>query len=407
MSTISVSQYGVQSKLLELAATHFGDSDVLKTGLVGYLTEGMSLVHNDGMIHRITMYDEIFKNTAKLPTSINRYASWQKWEIPQASPSYTQVSIAFSYNDLKTKLDTYSQIKISRTDTLELGSFKFTVPYDVVITETDGTISAEYILSSNMTALSDTIQTKYTSNPYIQVATRSIADIDSSSTSTTKYVFFLLDFYQYELTEQVWEHYNATDAIDKAMYYDGAYSDQLIKFDILYNGTLIDKFYNLNETSTGMYAYYTYKEDGKLSVYFDNTATLKPVFGSTLTIQYSTGLGTEGNFTYSGTPYFKFNSTEYNDLNSVVTIVSQPSGGKDKMSLSEIRKYLAYLDLTRDSLTTEYDLENYFETLINELSTSSLQLNFYKKQDDIFRRLFYAFLLFKDSIDFISILSII
>jgi archaellum component FlaF (FlaF/FlaG flagellin family) len=66
------------------------------------------------------------------------------------------------------------------------------------------------------------------------------------------------DFLSIEEIEEVWEHYNAKDAIDRALYYTGSYTNQLVKFDVLHNGNLINKFYNLNQTSEKMYCYYSY-----------------------------------------------------------------------------------------------------------------------------------------------------
>jgi hypothetical protein len=146
-----------------------------------------------------------------------------------------------------------------------------------------------------------------------------------------------------------------------------------------------------------MYCYYSYLEDGKISIYFDVNSTLKPSFGSTLKVQYCTSLGLNGNFDYSGTPYFTFNNTTLQNLSSICSIIKQPSGGKNKMSLREIREYLAYLDLSRESITSEYDLEKYFNDVITKNSDNNLQLTFFKKQDDIIKRIFYAFFLFKDA----------
>ena len=395
-NTIGQTGYSSSEKMLELAKKHFGDTEVIKAGIVGYTTEATALVHQDGMSHRTLMYDELFKSTAKLPSSINRYASWQKWEIPQATPSYSVVSLAIPYDILKEKLEVMTSVVIPRKDYVDIGGFPFSVPYDVIITETNGNVTARMDISSNMTALSSDVKIKYQNNPYIQVAIRALSEVDPSINSSKKYVYLMLDVYQYELMEQVWEHYNAKDSIDRAMYYDGEYRDQLVKFDILHNGTLIDKFYNFNESSSQMYCYYSYTTNGKISIIFDNKSTFKPTFGSILKAEYCISKGSQANFTFTGTPYFKFSANELADIETFVTILKEPSGGKDKMSLPEIRKQLAILDLSRDSLTTEYDLENYFQNLLNEQTTSSINLKFFKKRDDIIKRIFYSFILFRD-----------
>jgi hypothetical protein len=133
-STIAITSYSAEEKMLELAKTHFGEGELLKAGLVGYLTEAMAQVHTDGMMHRLAMYDELFKSTAKLPTTINRYASWQKWEIPQATPSIMNINLIIPFADLEDRFLTYNVLYIRRTDYLDLGGIKFSPPYDIELT---------------------------------------------------------------------------------------------------------------------------------------------------------------------------------------------------------------------------------------------------------------------------------
>ena len=68
---ISSSKKEIYTKLLDIAEkyTDIKNTDFLKTGLFGYITESMAMMIRDSSYHKTMLYNESFLNTAVIPKS--------------------------------------------------------------------------------------------------------------------------------------------------------------------------------------------------------------------------------------------------------------------------------------------------------------------------------------------------
>ena len=393
LSRINPSIYSAQEKMLKVAAKYFDENVTsMKGGLYGYMTEAMGLVHNNGILHRSKMYDESFKSTAVLPASLNRFATWQKWEIPQATPSTAKVTIVIEHEAILKKIAKYGNVTINRGDSIDIGGFPFAVPYDVIINYKNGAYEIRYATEAPISPLTPDIGLQYVSNPFIQFTINPVP-----AKNNALYLYLYLDAYQYELSVQKWEMLNPKDVIDKAVIFEGKYSDQLVKFDVYHNGSQVLKLFDFNPTSTSDYCHYSYSDEHEVTILWDFDNSKKPTYGSVVVAEYCTSKGSAGNFEYTGDVFFQFKNQQFQDLDVFTFLRSNPTNGKDKMSMVEIKEYLNYLDLTRESIVTEYDLQKFYEKSLEVLfSSSNNSISIFKSRDDILKRVFSIYLLVSD-----------
>jgi hypothetical protein len=74
---ISFANFDIYEKLLEIASKHVSlnsESDFLRLGLFGYVTEGMAANIRDSALQKTMLYNESFLNSAIIPDSVYNYA---------------------------------------------------------------------------------------------------------------------------------------------------------------------------------------------------------------------------------------------------------------------------------------------------------------------------------------------
>jgi hypothetical protein len=105
--------------------------------------------------------------------------------------------------------------------------------------------------------------------------------------------------------------------------------------------------------------------------------------------------GAEGNFTYNNSAIFAtLTSTtySYSNITSLVWIQTDSANGLDAKSADELRSIIPKEALARGAITTEADLNNYF----NQLNTDSNMIKMDKKVDNQVEHTYYSHLLMKD-----------
>ena len=92
---ITSSKKEIYGKLLDIAEkyTDIKDSDFLKTGLFGYITESMAMMMRDSSYHKSMVYNEVFLNTAIIPKSVYNWAKLFNIEVQKAIPAYAKINI--------------------------------------------------------------------------------------------------------------------------------------------------------------------------------------------------------------------------------------------------------------------------------------------------------------------------
>ena len=157
-------------------------------------------------------------------------------------------------------------------------------------------------------------------------------------------------------------------------------------YDGLYNDT----------TETTEYINYMFLDDSNVRLTF-NRDSYQPRSNAEVTIHVFTTLGSEANFSLSS-QYKKVSTLNsenynYNKLYYYLVSLTDSENGRDRLSVSQLKNIIPKEALARGSITTHTDLTNAF----NSVQTDDIKIQFLKKVDNQVERLYYAYLLLKDS----------
>lgn len=395
----SPSVFGAQDALLDLADHYLkpGEYSTLKSGLFGYMTTSMAKVAAEGAFHRDTLYRENFLNTASLPRSIYNYAKIKNYAVGMSTPSSCYALVGLYLDEVRSALGAETGIlTIPRGQQLFLGSTPFVTAGSIRLTVLESSrVSAEYDVNDMDFDLGQ--QTSYV-RTYLQ------PQLVGNDGSTRTVVYMEVRIHQATSRSTEFQVVSSS-SLDNTFYRVSVPSgEQLAKFSVFYKGPADSSYRKLeaifNETTTpelAEYCFYSFLDDNKLEVYFSAlTGQFRPAYNSSLRVDYLTSSGASGNFTFSGVATMNL-ATNQRALTTLVEMITQPAGGKDMESLVEVKKKLLSMELQRNNISIETDLERYLADSVERNVVNDSSLKFIKRRDDIQKRLFSAFLLMKDS----------
>jgi hypothetical protein len=397
-TSFSPSVYNAEEALLQLGDTFLKPNtySTLKSGFLGYMIGSMARIAAESVHHRNILWNENFLNTASLPSSIYNFAQMYNYNINMATPASCKVLLGLYIDELQNILGgTSGTITIPNTQTILFGSIPFIVNGAINITlSSGGAISAEYDLN-NLNFPQN--------NSYIRIySTPQVVD----SNGTQRIVAYLeIQVFQASLNYMQFPVIS-TVALDTSFYLVTLPTDtQLANFTVYYQppgGTLteIPAYFNSNAIpSQSEYCFYSLTTNNELEIYFSPLPdAFRPVYNSTLQVNYFTTTGAGGNFTFTGTPVMTSTGLS---LTSLVELITSPSGGINIESLKDTKINILNKLLERNSIITEQDLTNYLSRIVPSINVNESSLAFIKRQDDIITRLFAGYLLLKSSNGFI------
>lgn len=187
--------------------------------------------------------------------------------------------------------------------------------------------------------------------------------------------------------------------------YQFAFDNQLADFSVIVtdNGVATELTpYMMGETAkTEPYCWYTYVSENVVRVTFDSLSYI-PGLNSDIYIRAYTTLGQDGNFSY-----LKIDSTQdgfyvdigssqygYSRITCYTVAITDSLDGKNRKTKEELQKLLPKANLARGAITTETDVNNYFNLIDDENN----RLLIMKKTDNQLNRIWYGYFLLKDQI---------
>ena len=107
----SASKREIYSKLLDIASkyTDVENTDYLRAGLFGYVTESMAAAIRDSSYHKDMVYRESSLNTAIIPATVYNWAKTFNVQVQAASPAYADIEIKINLDALELYLSTYAK----------------------------------------------------------------------------------------------------------------------------------------------------------------------------------------------------------------------------------------------------------------------------------------------------------
>ena len=142
---------------------------------------------------------------------------------------------------------------------------------------------------------------------------------------------------------------------------------------------------------------YSMIDDNTLRLHFPDNAYFTPRFNSVIRVHIYTTVGEYGNFrVFNGSLACTPTSDTY-QYNNMITVQGMcegsSTGGVNVQNDEVFRSNIVYAYATNLVVTTESDLQSYFD---NKALTTRNKILFFKRRDDVFERLYGAFMLLRD-----------
>lgn len=415
LSKIQNDQYGLLADFQKFTGQYFGigsnSSDEVpentKLGLFGYMNEIVAHATKVSMFHRNALYNEIALNTASIPETIYSAATDEGIDAMEAIPAKATITL------LLPSVSLFNLIKSTPTGIIKLDRESFVVnmdntyfhlPFSVYIRPAGEGVIAFYnsvdftygdrLYPAETVLLSGTEH--YKNNQYVEATILP----DEESTDGKRYIMLKLDVYQYEVYTET--HDLSSSNLANSISFQVDLDDQLAGFTVFYKEEddedykPIEKYQSRSlVVSDNPYCSYNFIDENSYQVMFDLTATgWRPANGSSALVKSCTTTGSEGNFNFIGDisiddPNINIDMTGY--------ICLQPSGGKDRPSIQELKQAVYNKRQKVEVLSTEEDLNTYFAGLSNSVFNGISKVLFKRKRDDLITRLFEGYLLLGDS----------
>jgi hypothetical protein len=366
------------------------DETTLSIGIFGFIGDLESKKIQSAIIQTGELGNEMFPTRAKLEKNILTHAIYQNVTDINAQPASIVVTIGIKVSDLD-KYMKNNRFVFDRTTPIYIDLYEFHFDYDVIIqkNQTAQMTSPVYSARYDMTyenALSDV------SSPYLKQPV--VANLYN-----TKYLIFQATLRQ--VTIEWTSDKLVTNSIIDNRSFTFEFTNQLADFfvEVTENGntTRLTPIFYGSPVDSGVkyYCWYLYLNDHTVRITFDSSS-YTPGLNADVTVEAQTTLGASGNFEYDTTEaiFAAFTSADfgYSNINCYLLPETDSYDGKDKKSSDELKEITPKFALSRGYLTTESDLNNYF----NLINTDENRLQLQKKVDNQLERIWYAYFLMKD-----------
>ena len=395
----------ISEKYLELGSKYFNVTpDTIKSGMFGYVNEIMAHSTKQGIFHRNMMYNEYFFNTASLPSSIYNFQTYYNVNVDNATPSKSSVIVSLDVLEMK-KLAVPEQtgsnvgiFTLKRSDSkFIMGDFVFMLPFDIKIKIDGNTLVAQYDINSSQ--FNQEMTRLYVNNPFIVT----YQDQVMIGSANRQFAFLRIDIYQYQEKRDIIEI--KTNNLSDQLYFNIQFPNQLVDFQVTYkeptqNEEIIPKFLStvtLDE-QVSKFVMFNYTDTDQYALLFPTQEKrFRPIFNSVLNVTTFNTMGSKGNFIYTGNVIFNSDNDEINKMQVVTQIQTNPTGGKDRPTLKELKQKIFRIIKSNNSLTTEDDLNDFFQNITSQNFQNGSKVKFIKYRDDIIKREFNGFVLVADS----------
>ena len=400
----------------EIAPRYFDmdEIDITNVGLFGYITEALANNIEDSFFATTMLFKEIFPVTAEDPESIYLMASIFQMDNHFSTPSTLGFNMLIAEEDV-IKHATFSNgfwtLNIDRDMVITVDGIPFMLDYDIAIMSSESesqvignevrktyTHTARYIMDDGFNNSISTL-----TSPYIPTRVHHHTENDK------RYVLMTVNLHQVSKTE-IGDTVLTNDRIN-IVTKEYSFSGKLANFEIYYRESDSDEWRQMTKflansarVSNDECCYYKFVDEDKLAISFNTDERyFIPAFNSQLKIELYTTLGADGNFTdYKGEELsVSAVSTKYESNKGLIFIGNVRGGamgGYDAKSVEELKLDVVKAFSTVMSFTTANDLTLYFNSM--RLNRNN-ELLFLKQRDDALKRLFSAFVLFKDSSGFV------
>lgn len=422
-----------------LGKKYFPDVELsgLNVGLLGFTLEQIGNITEDSFNTASIMVNEIFPNKAIIPESIYSHAAIFQMDNIFSTPATCKFMMIIEEESLlklaTVDTSTQSYYTIDRNTVINVEGIPFTLDYDIDIIINKSSNGGYIYRAKYNKLLDDPADTSYdvsdpnnTNNPYNKITKhRGNTYINTISSNVNnpflklkvvsrdvnndnKFIgnFILLEFVATQLRRTTYYDTITDNTKINFPILEFNFTGKLAGFDIFYknptdsNYTQLKKQIFYSVPSKEPFCYYRLKDSHTLLITFTSrNGYFKPDFNSDIRIDIYTTRGENGNFeTYDGNVITVETSSERYPENTNLICTSKPisdsSGGNNAMNLASLQALTVEAYSTATELSTDSDILKYYYNYKYRYGTEMLV---FKRRDDVFERLFSAFLVLKDS----------
>lgn len=403
---ISTDIYSTVQSVDDLKKRYIEDESetTLALGIFGFLGDTEAKKIQSAIIETGELGNEMFPTRAKLTKNVLTHATYADIENINAVPSHITLNIGIRLDDLE-KYMINDQFILDCESPIFVGDYEMHFDYDVIITRTrtkSQTKLEEYAYTAQYKMLDDdgnqivnrlsNITNQYLMQPFV-------VRLDNYW-----YIIFQATLHQYTIETTI--DTMVTDSIIANKVYTFQFSNQIADFDVYLTDrgktTKLRPFpYGSDPLDEENFCWYLFISDNVIRITFDQ-GSVRPGLNSEVRIIAYTCLGDGGNFEYTNIDntsegYFftsKSNKYNYSKLNMFFVAVTDATDGQDRKSKELLQKLIPKAALARGSITSEKDLNNYFNLIENENNRLVMQ----KKVDNQLSRVWFGYFLLKDQI---------
>lgn len=387
--------YSIVEQVDEIKKRYIEDEDetTLAVGLFGFIGDTEAKKIQTAIIGTGELGNEMFPQRAKLDKNIVTHAIYCNVDNLNAIPAHMIINLAIKVDDLDMYMKN-NEFIFDHMCPIYVDKYEFHLDYDIILHRSMR--NGKYVYNAyydmdDINNLSD-ITNPYLSQPYLM------------NFNNYQYIFLQTLVRQVTIETTVDKMITASIIDNKSFTF--SFTNQLADFDVYIteNGktTRLKPLVYGSAVEIGVtdYCWYLYMNDDNVRIGFDQASYL-PGLNAEVKVVAKTTLGADGNFDYKSDLedsgfYIDFESSLYNykTITCYANCATNSTDGTDKKTTEELKQLIPKMAMSRGYITTETDLNGYF----NLISTDYNKLQLQKKVDNQLNRIWYCYLLMKDKL---------
>ena len=391
---ISTDVYSIVEMVDKLKSKYVEDEEetTLALGIFGFLGDIEAKKIQTSTIMAGELGNEMFPARAKLTKNVLAHAIYCNIDGINATPARMTVNVGVRESDLEEYM-VNNEFIFSKETGLFIGNYEYHFDYDIKLKRYKPTTKDRYVY----TAIYDMDE----KNNISQINNAYLTQPMNQNFNNINYIFFTTQVHQVHI-EYITDTL-LTDSIIDNKTYSFSFTDQLADFELYVTEDgvrtrLTPLFYGSPiENTVDKYCWYLYTNDNTVRIGFDYNSYM-PGMNAELEIIVRTTQGAEALFQYKDNEendiYCDFISqyTRNKKITCYIRCATGSEDGKDAKSVEELKALIPKMALSRGYITTETDLNNYFNIISDEDNLIRLQ----KKVDNQLYRIWYAYYLMRD-----------
>ena len=405
---ITTDVYDIVETVDKLKSRYIEDENetTLALGIFGFLGDVEAKKIQTATIMTGELGNEMFPSRAKLTKNVLTHATYSDISNINAIPATITLNFGIRLDDLDANMED-NQFILDCQSPIYVGEYEFHFDYDIIVTrakskrtrngEDTYTYSAQYKLydenGNRIVNRLSSVNNQYLVSPF--------------TVKLDNYYYLILQVELHQYSIEITTDKLVSDSIIVNKTYTFEFENQLADFDVFIteNGEKVKLHPHIWGSTFDLenideeYCWYLFLNDNTIRITFDSKSRI-PGMNTDLEIVTYTTLGNSGNFEYikidntSEGFYFNMSSTrlKYNNINCFAVATTDSKNGKDKKTKEELQKLIPKASLSRGNITTETDINNYFNLLEDENN----RLLPIKKEDNQLARTWYTYFLLKD-----------